>query len=685
MANYMLTYKHSRLLPKVLMAVGLCMCFSLTLQAQTAIPDRIKQYEREIAEGKVDDVKILKNYIDLITLYSPIDIEKTHYYFRKAVAYAQEKEQLDWESAYWRRMSSVYYEMGNIDSSYYCIDKAIELVEGKGYDYEQCANYQIRGTAFFMGHEYEKSLDAYLKALELNEKDRAQKIAKQENIHNNFGIEASIYRFISMIYSKLLNHEKAIDYLLRAKKIVEDNPADRASFVLFEIELLGELVEVYMATGQSEKALPLLNRCYDLAVSRQFLPEMVFGLCRLSNFYRVEHKDYNQALSLVKEALQIAEKTRMPYLVSYAERNMMNVYFGLKDYQSAYKYAERALLKADEGDWAHLQDIYGNLIMIHAVMGNVSQSEVYLKKYNEITAKISDKAMHSALQEMEVKYNVQQKQLEIERQQSKIRSQRIRLLIFAGGLIMSFLLLAMLVYIVVLRNRRNRQLSEINAIKDKFFSIISHDLKNPVFAQREALQTLVDYAPQMKADVLSDLLHTLLKTANSLAELLKNLLDWAGMQTGRDMFYAVPFNLVGALQPDIELVKGLAERKNIAFELILPPAALITADANMLVTVVRNLLTNAVKFTAAGGKVLLQISENNGKYSVSVSDTGIGMAQEQLQNLFRIDRQHLRKGTAGEQSSGLGLIVCREMLQKHGCVLYVESEEGKGSRFWFDI
>ena len=129
----------------------------------------------------------------------------------------------------------------------------------------------------------------------------------------------------------------------------------------------------------------------------------------------------------------------------------------------------------------------------------------------------------------------------------------------------------------------------------------------------------------------------------------------------------------------------MAERREIAFEALLPPTVVVTADVNMLVTVVRNLLTNAVKFTASGGKVSLQINERNGKYAVSVSDTGVGMTSEQVQSLFRIDSKVSREGTAGEQSSGLGLIVCRDMLHKHGIELLVESEEGKGSRFWFEV
>ena len=674
------------------MLIVLCLYAELNpIQAQTTIPERIQQYEQEIAEGKVDEIKMLKNYIDLITLYSPIDIEKTHYYFHEAIIYAQEKNKLDWESAYWRRLAQVYYELGKIDSAYYCIDKAIELIEGKGYDYEQCANYQIQGVAFSIGHEYEKALNAYLKALELNKKDKAQKNAAHENVQNNLGIEASIYRFISKIYSKLLNYDKAIDYLLGAKKILEDIPNKKVSFVLLDIELLGELAELYITTQQSEKALPLLNRCYELAVANDFLPEMVFGLCRLSNFYRIERENYNQAFVFAKEALQRAEKTELPYLISYAERNMMKVHFSLKEYPEACCYAERALSRAEEEDWDNLQDVYGNLIMIYALMGNVSQSEYYLKKHNKITAKISDKNLQSSLQEMEVKYDVQQKELQITQQQLEIERQKTRQQMFIIGLILAGILSAMLVIIVLQRNRRNRQLAEINALKDKFFSIISHDLKNPTFALRDTLELLPSYALQLDANALSNYYQKLIRSANGLASLLNNLISWSQIQTGREIYHPLPFNIVAALQPDIETIKSMAERKGIAFETLIPPIAIITGDENMLTTVIRNLLTNAVKFTASGGTVTLDISpstnatRNVPTYIITITDTGIGIAPQHLQTLFQIDHKGSMRGTANETGTGLGLFICKEMIEKHDSTLHVESEEGKGSKFWFEI
>ena len=175
--------------------------------------------------------------------------------------------------------------------------------------------------------------------------------------------------------------------------------------------------------------------------------------------------------------------------------------------------------------------------------------------------------------------------------------------------------------------------------------------------------------------------------ADGLVDLLASLLDWSKIQTGRMEYKPSPFDLVDVLQPDMDVVKTMAERKNITFETLTPVETIVTGDADMLMTVVRNLLGNAVKFTAAGGTVRLEIKEATDKktFIISVSDTGTGMTSEQIDNLFRLDSRQTREGTAGEQSSGLGLIVCRDMLEKHGSTLHVESEEGKGSRFWFAL
>jgi len=209
------------------------------------------------------------------------------------------------------------------------------------------------------------------------------------------------------------------------------------------------------------------------------------------------------------------------------------------------------------------------------------------------------------------------------------------------------------------------------------------------------LQLLIKNARLWDADTLTNYYQDLLKSAEGQVELLYNLLNWAQIQTGRMAYTPAAFNLPARIRSDISLIRKMAENKGIAFVVDMPEDALVTGDSNMLSTVVRNLLTNAVKFTPAGGTVTLNISPCDpnrvsnpvrvGQYTISVTDTGVGMSEEQIRNLFQLGSGQSRRGTADEQGSGLGLIVCKELLGKHGSELHVESEEGRGSRFWFEV
>jgi signal transduction histidine kinase len=326
---------------------------------------------------------------------------------------------------------------------------------------------------------------------------------------------------------------------------------------------------------------------------------------------------------------------------------------------------------------------------------------------------------------MEAKYESAKKELEIERQQTIIEKQKMQHGLFVGCVVFCFIFIVLLWSMLRLRTRRNRVLSEMNATKDKFFSIISHDLKNPALAQRDALEMLLENAELWSAETLQKYYHGLLKSANSQVDLLYNLLNWAQVQTGRMPFHPVQFDLIAELRrTNLPLLHDMANRKGIAFITEIPDAALIIGDINMLTTVVRNLLTNALKFTNTGGTVTLTISpctdainrvstgtinrvssthhtphtahrKLQTAYHISISDTGCGMTAEQVQNLLcdggaarhgRDAARHVStRGTAGEQGSGLGLIVCKELLEKHGSTLRIESKLNEGSRFTFDI
>ena len=528
----------------------------------------------------------------------------------------------------------------------------------------------VIGTNYYRMGDYENAVRYKMKCYEW-----------ERSVGNTESLSTTL-NDLGVIYSQWNKPEMAINFFEEAEKV--ERPLNRP---LQYANRLSALAKEYINIDV-EKALPLIKEAlqYDekIEIPRQKEDRIATHQSIMGDIY-FALDSLGQAADCYQKSFDFFEKIGQPYYMSTLLMQTGRLKIKSKQYSEAIAPLKRCLEIAEKNNYLRIQRD-ACLFLSEAYSRLESNStNFYLRKYTILNDSLFRATSQQQINDFQVKYETAEKQLEIERQQSEIEHQRIRLLIITGGLIISFLLLAMLVYIVVLRSRRNRQLSEINALKDKFFSIISHDLKNPVIAQREALQTLAAYAHQLDADTLSDFFRKLLKSADSLAELLKNLLAWASIQTSREIYQPVPFNLIAALQPDLELVKDMAERKKISFETQMPPIAVLTADANMLVTVVRNLLANAVKFTELGGAVSLQIGESKGKYSVSVSDTGLGMTQEQIQDLFRIDRQHLREGTAGEQSSGLGLIVCRDMLHKHGCVLYVESEEGKGSRFWFEI
>jgi signal transduction histidine kinase len=261
-----------------------------------------------------------------------------------------------------------------------------------------------------------------------------------------------------------------------------------------------------------------------------------------------------------------------------------------------------------------------------------------------------------------------------------------------------------------LRNRRNHALTErthalteMNATKDKFFNIISHDMKNPALLQRDSLKLLLENASVWDIAQIKAYYKELLKSAEGQVDLIYNLLSWSQIQTDRIAYTPAPF-MLSELVSGLSLIRNMAESKGITLDVRLPSEAVVTGDINILSTVVRNLLTNAIKFTNRGGTVAL-IGEMGGngeigeigeigeageivvssKFSISVSDTGIGMTDDQIANLFRLDRQRPIKGTAGEQGTGLGLIVCKELLEKHGSALCVESTPDIGSRFWFTL
>jgi signal transduction histidine kinase len=234
-------------------------------------------------------------------------------------------------------------------------------------------------------------------------------------------------------------------------------------------------------------------------------------------------------------------------------------------------------------------------------------------------------------------------------------------------------------------NKLNQALSALNATRDKFFSIIAHDLRNPfntILGLSDLLLMNFDKAgPEKIRKSVADIRDT----AKHTFDLLQNLLIWARSQTGGIDFLPVSFNLSDQIVENIAIVKSQAEKKNIEVTYPDTGPVRVTGDIRMIDTVLRNLLTNAIKFTPQQGTVTVSVMEQDHQVEVTVRDTGIGIAPEHISRIFLLDNRYSRKGTDKERGSGLGLILCQEFVEKHGGTIRVESEPENGSRFIFTL
>lgn len=233
---------------------------------------------------------------------------------------------------------------------------------------------------------------------------------------------------------------------------------------------------------------------------------------------------------------------------------------------------------------------------------------------------------------------------------------------------------------------KNEELSNLVAEKDRFFSIVAHDLRSPFNALLGVTQLLDDDLPNMKPDEAHRMVSSLKRSALSVYNLLENLLEWSRITRGNTSFNPESIILQTKIDEFLQPVLESANKKRIEISYIVPDELVVFADLHMMGSIIRNLASNAVKFTPKNGKVILTAHALGGQsIEISIKDTGIGMNKSILDKLFNIDRNSNRRGTDGESSSGLGLIICKEFIEKHGGRIWVESEEGKGSTFYFTL
>lgn len=234
-------------------------------------------------------------------------------------------------------------------------------------------------------------------------------------------------------------------------------------------------------------------------------------------------------------------------------------------------------------------------------------------------------------------------------------------------------------------DKQKKELEELNATKDKFFTIIAHDLKNPFNTVIGLSELLIERYDTYDSNKIKEFIGQINKFSNNAYNLLEDLLKWAKSQTGRMEVKPEKVDVFELAVENIDLFQEKAEKKGVKIDTNIKMGLFAYIDRNMINTVLRNLISNSVKFTNSGDIINIEAKSINEHIEIIVSDTGIGVPEENLKKIFKIDSHLSTQGTADEIGTGLGLIISREFVEKNGGTINVNSKEGNGTQFMFTV
>lgn len=434
--------------------------------------------------------------------------------------------------------------------------------------------------------------------------------------------------------------EEALKYYLQVEKeysAIDDQKGLAAAW--------GGIAGVYFLKNDLSQSEAFTQRSLNFAKKISYFEGEVLNLNRLGKIYAKRGQN-SLAIKYFNEAYSIASKTKEIQIKLECLKDQSAFYQSIGDYRSAYKYHDKYYTLRDS-------------ILNYESMALISQMDKDFRKARD-----------------EQKYNtLLAEKSQIEKRRNYLIVITIMILIVAGVTFNRYRA----------SKKFNRKLAELNAMKDRLFSIIAHDLKNPLHAMYGLTDVLI-----ANYDTISDeerilLIGKMNKSGKQVLKLLENLLFWSRSQVNALDFSPAMHNLNEMMEETLSVLNETALNKKIEIENKIPPGISAYCDADMIKTVLRNLISNCIKFTNREGKISVEISETKNAWKISVSDNGIGMNASIINTLFKIDSINTSRGTEDERGTGLGLILCKEFVEKHEGTISVESKVGLGSIFSFTL
>jgi len=482
---------------------------------------------------------------------------------------------------------------------------------------------------------------------------------------------AATYNNIGVVYSEQNQYKLALENLNKALQLrIEAND------ISGRINTLNELGNLFEKNKAIDKCYKTIDEAYNLAVTAK--DQYYTGLCgRKLGSMLIARGQTERGLMLLEQAVKIGQELNNAELNKNAHLSLFEYYNSRNDFARALEHFQQ-YSKISE----NVQTAQNSL-----KMQSLQQSLELERNANELR-----KA------ENEVKLLRQEK----EKQQNQIMLQRIllgvSLLIIVLIIIIGFMgygrykikrkhnqLLQEQNQRIEEANselkKREEELIQLNATKDKFFTVIAHDIRNPLNTLLNLSHIIIEKSSELKAEEVLNFNQMIHDSASNLNTLLENLLNWAKSNTNKMRLHQVPLKLKPAVNGVILIHKITAHNKHITLTNNVPDDIEVYADQHMLTSILRNLISNAIKFTPEGGEITILAKDTYWTVDITVTDTGQGISSENIKKLFRLDHHFSTLGTLNEAGTGLGLILVKEFAEKNNGKISVSSEQGKGSSF----
>jgi len=531
--------------------------------------------------------------------------------------------------------------------------------------------------------------------------------------------EARAYVAMGNFYNTIFFSYQAHTYYVKAEKIFLELDDKVRLNIIYK-----NMMAMYFNIMDLDNAAYYANKVLTMAIELKdcvylIFAERVLGTARFRDHHHQEALDY--FLNLHQKALHAEDSLGLNRVIStYIGENCVLAYIALKRYQETLPYLYQSLAYSQlTGNTTETWRAYGALALTHAMMHNVDSAEYYIhkakdshiiinyryqvyhasaivdslkgdylsalanfQKYHHVSDSLSKEEKTTEMARLKVWHEFDQKELENSLLQQEYQKQRKMSLRLEIALVVILALLALVLFFYRKITETNREMKELHTVKDKLFSVVAHDLRSPM----GALMSILKLATENRLDdeTKAGLLKEVSSRVDNTFGLLDNLLRWAKSQMNGMVPAPAYFDVQEESRWVTTALQDVAAAKEVTLDNRIEPHQAY-ADRDMFAVVVRNLTSNAIKYTSAEGKVILASELANDKLIISVKDTGTGMPQEVQSKLFKLSETKSQRGTGNETGTGLGLVLCADFVKANGGSIWFTSVQGEGSTFFFSV